>query len=54
LLQDLFIFLNSLEDIHYTTLSTDGEVLFEGTSVTSFDLERQVEILEEVKYQQAF
>ena len=54
LLQDLFVFLNSLEDAHYTSLVSDGENLFEGTCVTTYDLERQVEVLEEVHYQSAF
>jgi hypothetical protein len=54
LMQDLFVFLSSLEDAHYGSIKEDGTTLFPGTVVSTFDLQRQVEILEEVKYQSSF
>lgn len=54
LMQDLFVFLYSLEDAHYGSMAENGETLFSGTTVSMTDLERQVEILEEVKYQSSF
>ena len=54
LMQDLFIFLYSLEDAHYGSIAENWATLFSGTTVSMNDLERQVEILEEVKYQSSF
>lgn len=54
LMQDLFVFLYSLEDAHYGSIKEDWTPIFSGTTVSMNDLERQVEILEEVKYQSSF
>ena len=54
LLQDLFVFLYSVEDAHYSSIQENWETLFSGTTVSIYDLQRQVEILEEVKYQSSF
>jgi|GEM_PF-2983586 len=53
-MQDLFVFFYSLEDAHYGSLAENRQTLFSGTTVSMTDLERQVEILEEVKYQSSF
>ena len=54
LMQDFFVFLYSLEDAHYGSITENWTTLFSGTTVSMTDLERQVEILEEVKYQSSF
>lgn len=54
LLQDLFVFLSSLEDAHYASFSDDGVPIFSQTVVSNYDMKRQVEILEEIKYQTLF
>jgi hypothetical protein len=54
LAQDLFVFLNALEDAHYASLLDNSQTIFIETSVTQYDLDKQIDILEEVKYQTFF
>ena len=54
LMQDLFVFLWSLEDAHYASLENDDSNIFAGTSVSNHELEKQVDVLEEIKYWTAF
>ena len=54
LAQDLFVFINSLEDTHYTSLVDNSQTIFKETAVSQYDLDKQTDILEEVKYQSSF
>ncbi len=54
LMQDLFVFLYSLEDAYYWSIEEDWASIFLGTTVSTFDLEKQVETLEEVRYHGSF
>ena len=54
LMQDLFVTLHSLEDAHYETNKDDTGSIFAWTIVSEADLERQANILEEVKYHSLF
>lgn len=54
LLQDIFVFVASLEDAHYASLTTDWTPIFSQTVVSDYDMKRQVEILEEIRYQTLF
>ncbi len=54
MLQDLFSLVDRIEEDYYASLQDSSQVLFDGTQVTSVDLERQVSILEKVQQQQMF
>ncbi|MDD3263167.1 MAG: hypothetical protein PHR61_05010 [Candidatus Absconditabacteria bacterium] len=54
MLQELFSIVDRIEEDYYASLEDSSEKLFDGTSVTAVDLERQVSILEKVQQQQMF
>lgn len=54
MLQELFSIVDRIEEDYYASLEDSSEKLFDWTSVTAIDLERQVSILEKVQQQQMF
>ena len=54
MLQELFSIVDRIEEDYYSSLEDSSEKLFDWTSVTAIDLERQVSILEKVQQQQMF
>jgi len=54
MLQELFSIVDRIEEDYYASLEDSSEKLFDWTSVTAVDLERQVSILEKVQQQQMF
>ncbi len=54
MLQELFSIVDRIEEDYYASLEDSSERLFDWTSVTKVDLERQMSILEKVQQQQMF